>query len=242
MTQHVLALPDGDVIPYLLERRARRTIGMLISPHGLVVHAPQRLAQAALEQLLLSKSGWILSRLQAQAENQVAAIGWQDGSELLWLGNRITLSVRADRRNRAVQLNPGGHPQGTLLVALTSPEDETAVARKVVQWYRKQALQDFDRRLALFAARLQVAKPSLLLSNARTRWGSCNSRKEIRINWRLIQAPPSIINYVICHELAHLKQMNHSAKFWAVVASLYPDYAQAEQALKGWAAQLYAIG
>jgi predicted metal-dependent hydrolase len=115
------------------------------------------------------------------------------------------------------------------------------VERKVLQWYKKQALTDFSRRLSLFATKLGVPTPPLFLSNARSRWGSCNSRKEIRLNWRLLQAPPHIINYVVCHELAHLKEMNHSAKFWAVVASIFPDYKAAEKELKAWSPKLHVI-
>jgi len=110
-----------------------------------------------------------------------------------------------------------------------------------LQWYKKQALVDFARRLALFSTKLGVAMPTLILSSARTRWGSCNSRKEVRLNWRLLQAPPHLINYVICHELAHLKQMNHSAKFWAEVASIYPDYKSAEKELKAWSPKLHVM-
>jgi predicted metal-dependent hydrolase len=120
-------------------------------------------------------------------------------------------------------------------------EDQTAVSHKVIQWYKKQALADFSRRLEIFSAKLGVSFKSLTLSNAKSRWGSCNSRKEIRLNWRLLQAPPHIINYVVCHELAHLKEMNHSAKFWATVASIYPDYKLAEKELKAWSPKLHSI-
>ncbi len=81
--------------------------------------------------------------------------------------------------------------------------------------------------------------PTLSLSNAQSRWGSCNSKQEIRLNWRLLQAPPHLINYVVCHELAHLKEMNHSARFWAVVESLCPQYKQAEKDLKVWSPKLH---
>jgi predicted metal-dependent hydrolase len=102
-------------------------------------------------------------------------------------------------------------------------------------------MADFARRLTILATKLGVPTPPLTLSNAKSRWGSCNSRGEVRLNWRLLQASPSIINYVICHELAHLKQMNHSAKFWAVVESLFSDYKQAENALKTLSPQLHRI-
>lgn len=102
-------------------------------------------------------------------------------------------------------------------------------------------MADFARRLEILSAKLGVPLPKLFLSNAKSRWGSCNSKKEIRLNWRLLQASPHIINYVICHELAHLKEMNHSAKFWAVVASIFPDYKAAEKELKALSPKLHAM-
>ncbi len=161
---------------------------------------------------------------------------WQHGNQLLLLGNNITLVTKQDIRSRAVEYTPG-----FLQLAMPNHDEPSAVERKVLQWYKKQALTDFSRRLALFATKLGVPTPELFLSNARSRWGSCNSRKEIRLNWRLLQAPPHIINYVVCHELAHLKEMNHSAKFWAVVASIFPDYKTAEKELKAWSPKLHVI-
>jgi predicted metal-dependent hydrolase len=233
---HTLTLPSGDQLHYQLERRQRRTVGLKITATGLVIHAPKRISQIQLESLITQKADWIRKKLTAMTANQIPALAWQDGAQLLLLGNSLTLAVEQDVRSRAVS-----HEPGILQLAMPNHLDQAAVARKVVQWYGKQALADFARRLALFSTRLGVPTPVLFLSNARTRWGSCNSRQEIRLSWRLLQAPPHIINYVICHELAHLKEMNHSARFWAVVASIYPDYKAAEKDLKVWSPQLHRM-
>lgn len=236
MSTYLLALPGGDAIPYQLERRPRKSVGMLINNTGLIVRAPRHVSQTRIEQLLQTKAEWIRSKLRLREETAAAPMHLGDGAALWLLGSEIRLSVRADARSRAVEFD-----NGILHVALPTPEDEPAVARKVLQWYRKQALADFGRRLEIFSAKLGVAVPKLLLSNARTRWGSCNSKAEVRLNWRLLQAPPSIINYVVCHELAHLKQMNHSPRFWALVESLCPDYQNAQKALKALSAKLHAL-
>lgn len=233
---HTLTLPSGDQLHYQLERRQRRTIGLKITASGLVIHAPKRISQSQLESLIAQKADWIRKKLDSITKNRLPAIQWQDGEQLQFLGNPLTLAIQQDVRSRAVS-----HEPGTLQLAMPNHLDQAAVARKVVQWYSKQALADFARRLALFSTRLGVPTPALFLSNARTRWGSCNSRQEIRLSWRLLQAPPHIINYVICHELAHLKEMNHSAKFWAVVASIYPDYKAAEKDLKALSAHLHRM-
>ena len=234
MSEYQLALPDGERIPYRLERRSRKTIGLKIGGSGLIVHAPKRISHTALESALLDKAGWIRKKLQQMAESRPEPMRWEDGAALKFLGNQVKLCLRRDNRNRKVTFE-----QGALHLRLSDIDDGNAVAAKVMQWYKKEALTDFERRLQLYAARLGVPMPKLYLSNARSRWGSCNSRGEVRLNWRLLQAPPHIINYVVCHELAHLKEMNHSARFWAVVESLYPDYRSAERTLKQRSAELH---
>jgi len=236
MTQFHLPIPNGEPIPYHLERRARKTVGLKINHDGLIVHAPTRLSQKELERMLLSKADWIVKKLQSQQENQLEKFIWEDGASLLLLGNPIELSIRLDSVSRALEYQPGH-----ISVALPTPNNQPSIARKVLQWYKKQALTDFTRRIALLAAKLGVETPPLFLSNARSRWGSCNSRGEVRLNWRLLQAPPHIINYVVAHELAHLKEMNHSAQFWATVERIYPDYKTAEKELKAWSAKLHRI-
>jgi len=227
---------SGREIPYTLKISARRrTLGLRIDERGLTVHIPKRVPQHTVESLLQDKSEWIARKL-AEWQDRPAAMQWQDGAALRYLGQDIQLSLRVDARNRAVEFD-----SARLYLALPNPDDDATVQRKVAQWYRKQALVDFTRRIELLAAKLGVPKPPMFLSNARTRWGSCNSRGEIRLHWRLIQAPPHIIHYVVAHELAHLKEMNHSPKFWAWVEKLCPDYSTARQELKALSAQLHLV-
>lgn len=233
---HTLTLPGGQQLHYQLEHRQRRTVGLKITATGLVIHAPKRISQSHLESLIVLKADWIRKKLDALSTNKIPAMQWQHGEQLLLLGNTIALAVQHDARSRAVDYTPG-----VLQLAMPNHNEPSAVARKVLQWYKKQALTDFSRRLTLFSTKLGVPVPTLFLSNARSRWGSCNSKKEVRLNWRLLQAPPHIINYVVCHELAHLKEMNHSVRFWAVVASICPDYKSAEKELKAWSPKLHQI-
>ncbi len=236
MTQFNLPIPNGETIPYTLERRTRKTVGLKINHNGLIVHAPTRLSQKELERMLLSKADWIVKKLQGQQENQLEKFIWEDGASMLLLGNTIELSVRLDSVSRVLEYEPG-----RISVALPTPNNQTSIDRKVLLWYKKKAQTDFTRRIELLAAKLGVETPPLFLSSAGSRWGSCNSRGEVRLNWRLLQAPPHIINYVVAHELAHLKEMNHSAKFWATVGRIYPEYKTAEKELKAWSAKLHRI-
>lgn len=234
--RHTLILTNGEAVDYQLERRQRRTLGLKITAEGLVIHAPLRASQRLIEDLIKQKSDWVLKKLMSLQSKQVVPFTWQHGDKLWLLGNEITLSVQIESRVKAVR-----YDAGLVQIGLPNIDDKTVISHKIIQWYKKEALADFARRLSVLSAKLGVNTPKLLLSNAKSRWGSCNSKKEVRLNWRLLQAPPHIINYVICHELAHLKEMNHSAKFWAVVESIYPNYKQAEKDLKVWSPTLHII-
>lgn len=236
MSQHHLHTRSGVRIPYQLKVSAkRRTIGLRIDANGLTVHIPRRVPQSTLERLLQDKVDWILRKL-SEWQEQPPAFEWGDGATLQYLGNDVRLTLRHDARNRALTFDGA-----ELVVAQPNPADLAAVQRKVALWYAKQARTDFTRRIELLAAKLGVPTPPVYLSNAKTRWGSCNSRGEIRLHWRLIQAPPHIIHYVVAHELAHLKEMNHSPKFWAWVQQLCPEYLRARSELKSLAPSLHLV-
>jgi predicted metal-dependent hydrolase len=236
MAKQVLTLPNGETISYLLERRSRRTIGLKITDAGLVVHAPKRIFEFQLNQILQEKSRWILNKLQAREANQVEKIQWQDGEHLLYLGQDIQLKIIKDIKKSTRFEN------AELIIHAPEANIQAVCSRMVLMWYKKQAFLDFSRRLEILSAKLGVPTPPLTLSNAQSRWGSCNSRGEVRLSWRLLQAPPHIINYVICHELAHLKQMNHSPKFYAVLESLFPNHKAAEKELKQLSPHLHRMG
>ncbi len=255
VTVQTLTLATGETISYLLEHRPRRTVGLKITADGLVVHAPKRIFEFQLNQILQEKSHWILNKLSQREANHVEKIQWIDGEHLLYLGNDIQLSISPNHRNKKpvfdenklkiTALQPQGlSPQNIPAKAgysCVKPNIHTSFSRMIIQWYKQQAKLDFSRRLEILAAKIGVETPPLTLSNAQSRWGSCNSRGEVRLSWRLLQAPPHIINYVICHELAHLKQMNHSAKFYAVLESLFPNYKAAEKELKTLSPQLHRM-
>jgi len=236
MAKQALTLPNGETILYQLERRPRRTIGLKITEDGLVVHAPKRIFEFQLHQILADKAKWIMDKLEARKQSYVPPIVWESGEDLMLLGNLTKLKVLPSNKNKQPEFSYN-------VLTITSPEanNHAAISRKVTQWYKKQAMLDFTRRLEIFAAKLGVKTPPLMLSNAQSRWGSCSSRGDIRLNWRLLQAPPHIINYVICHELAHLKEMNHSARFWTIVGQLFPDYKRAEKELKLLSPQLHRM-
>jgi predicted metal-dependent hydrolase len=112
----------------------------------------------------------------------------------------------------------------------------------LLRWLRAQALSILTPRTAFYAARLGCSAPTVSLSNAERQWGLCTAQGAIRYSWRLVHLAPSLVDYVIAHEVAHLVEMNHSKRFWRVVESLYPDWRDARARLEREGAGLPLIG
>jgi hypothetical protein len=229
----------GHLVAYELRRARRRSIGFTIGAEGLTVSAPRWVAQADVESALREKAAWILRKLQQQRERaqrlQAARVDWRDGTAIPFLGE--TVIVVRDPRATGAMLDSGaaalpGVPRLTLHVGL--PHDAApAQLRELVQsWLQRQARRVFEERCAHFAPRLGVRVRRLSLSSAATRWGSASADGSVRLNWRLVHFALPVIDYVVAHELAHLREMNHSAAFWEVVRSVLPDYEHARGALR----------
>ena len=214
---------DGQAIRYTLKRSRRRSLGLRVDGQGLTVNMPLRASKKWVNEVLRDKAAWVLKKLrQAEAQKALPVI-WQDGEKLPFLGDEISLSLMSG----AERTQPVLYGQ-TLVVTCVDPLDQFATQTKVEQWYKRQALTCFTGRLDLYTKRLGIAElPPLRLSNATSLWGSCNAQGILRLSWRLIKAPLYQIDYVVAHELAHLRHMNHSPAFWAVVESIYPGCAQA---------------
>ena len=149
MIEQLLHLPDGQAIPYQLDLRMRKTIGLKITAQGLVVHAPKRISASQLQQVLLQKARWIQQKLALREDNQVAPMQWADGEPLMFMGQDIVLSLQHHATNKAVTLQAD-----QLLVRSPQIDQPAVVARKVLQWYAQQALPDFKRRVELVAAQM----------------------------------------------------------------------------------------
>lgn len=222
----------AEIVAYTLKQGRRRRLTMTIDERGLTVGAPLRITLAQVESFVRSHTGWVQKKLAELAGNHVKRhIAVRDGSSLPLLGAEIT-----------VRIVPGANrirwQEEVLWLEVRIDADYPALTRRALQ---RRAQDVFAERLALYAQRLGLPAPALGLSNARTRWGSCSARSGIRLNWRLIHLPLPLIDYVVAHELAHLLEMNHSPRFWAVVESIYPDVHNARRELKARAAGIPII-
>jgi predicted metal-dependent hydrolase len=225
-------LIQDQVLEYELRRSKRRSIGFLIADDGLRITAPRWVTLAEIEQAILEKQHWIISKLREKRERTSkrlqATMRWEDGARLPYLGTHLSLRITHQGRNTVIH----DAEQGILHVSLPPDFHEQQLKDRVKSWLQQEAKHVFNQRMPIFAQRLGVSYHSMSLSSAGTRWGSCTSQGKIRLNWRLIHFPPDVIDYVVAHELSHLREMNHSAKFWATVESIYPDYELAKQQLR----------
>lgn len=219
-----LSLGDDSVDYVLLRRRGRRGVGLKVDEGGLTVSAPLTLPLARIEALVRESERWVRRKLLEWQGRQVPAVEWRDGARLHFLGGGLALRIVAGTRNRVER-------DGGELVATLRSTGEADVRRAVTAWYKRVALDHLQSRVAELAAAAGVVPPTVLLSSALARWGSCNSRREVRLAWRLVKAPAELVDYVICHELAHLRHMNHSSAFWAEVERQCPDYRQLRRRL-----------
>ena len=207
----------GEPLDYvLLRRRGRRGVGLKVDETGLTVSAPVTMPLARVEALVRESERWILRKVREWSARQVPVAGWSEGTALPFLGGALTL--------RLARGASGAEREGDDLVVTLRDSTPERVRRAVVAWYKRAAAAHFGARVPELARAAGLAPPRVMLSSATARWGSCNTDREVRLAWRLVKAPPELIDYVVCHELAHLRHMNHSAAFWAEVERQCPGY------------------
>lgn len=226
------------LVAYSFTRSQRRTIGFGVGPDGLEVRAPKWVALREVDAVLKDKAPWILRKLQhmQQRQTQLAnqIIDWRDGAQLPYLGQTLTvvLDPVCSNATSGAQLSTQDPDGPVLRISLAHTASAQQIRDRVQAWLMRQARAVFQQRLDHFAPLLGVQWTKLSLSNAGTRWGSARSDGSIRLNWRLLHFNVPVLDYVVVHELSHLRVMNHSPRFWDTVAAVVPDYKTLRQQLK----------
>ena len=201
---------------YILKRSSRVTTGIYIRNGRVEVRAPLHLPKQDIDRFVRSKEPWITKNLTNQ-RNQIKhrdSFVIDYGSNIRWRGIPYPITVR-DGTKAGFDGDVFYMPPGL------TPEQIKALC---IQTYKRLASVHFSNRAAYYSEKLGVVPSALKINNAKTRWGSCSTGKNINFSWRLAMADDRVIDYVIVHELAHLLEMNHSPRFWAIVESILPDY------------------
>ncbi|MGB4115010.1 MAG: SprT family zinc-dependent metalloprotease [Polaromonas sp.] len=236
-------LLDGIAVAYEFKRGKRRTIGFSVGAQGLTVSAPKWVPLYEIDKAVLEKQSWIIKKLQETRARhdrlESARIDWKDGTTLPFLGEQVIVvldprhafgGVGAELKSSTDTLPGVTHL--TLHVGLPHTATPDQIKDAVQAWLMRQAKRIFTERLNHFAPTLKVQWRKLSLSSAGTRWGSASADGSIRLNWRLIHFKQSVIDYVVVHELSHLRVMDHSPRFWDTVRAVVPDYAALRSQLK----------
>ena len=250
---------QDSIVGFELKRGKRKTIGFSVGADGLTVSAPRWVPLYEIDKAVQEKSKWIVTKLQEARDRQdkLASnrIEWKDGTLIPFMGEQVivvidprhiyTSNTRSQAGDGHAQLHTGdqadsasanaslpGVPHLTLHISLPQDAAPERIRDAVQAWLMRQAKRIFEERLNLYAPQLKVQWTKLSLSSAGTRWGTAKSDGSIRLNWRLVHFRMSVIDYVVVHELSHLRVMDHSPRFWSTVESIMPDYAQLRGQLK----------
>jgi hypothetical protein len=207
--------------------RARRA-RIVVDPRGVEVVVPKRMALRHVAPFVEEKRPWIERTLRRYREAEAAGprVRLEDGGEVPYLGEQLALSVRTEPGRVRPHVARRGD---SLHVALPAGGD---LRDAVERWYRRRARQEVAVRLDAACARSGSAYTALTIRGQRTRWASCSSSGAMSFNWRLLLAPPAILEYVVEHEVAHLDVLDHSPRFWDLLASRCSGYREHERWLR----------
>ncbi len=204
-------------------RSRRKTFALVIRPDGaLEVRAPQKATRVQVEQVVADHLDWIRKKQEQVAREQVQPHTYREGDLFYFLGKQYPLEITAQ----------APHPLALNGHFVLAKAHQAAAAGLFEAWYRQQAQALLPERVALYAKQHGYQPAHVGITGARTRWGSCSSRGSLNFSWRLVLAPVEAVDYVVVHELAHLKHRNHSKDFWAEVERMYPEYKKWREVLK----------
>jgi len=221
----------GHNIEFELIYRARKSIGIKICPHnGVIVHSPKHVKSNEIIKIVKSKASWILKKID-EIENikqTVISKEFIDGEKFTFLGEEHTLEILFNTMIK--------RPVISIDYAKISLEINTSDPAKIKawleKWYKTKALETILERILYYQPLINV-KPNIVKVKAqKTRWGTCNSKGNLYFNWKIIMAPIEVLDYLVVHEMAHLRHLNHSAKFWDIVGNILPDYQVRRKTLK----------
>ncbi|MEZ2130023.1 MULTISPECIES: M48 family metallopeptidase [unclassified Sinorhizobium] len=224
----------GRLMPLTIRQNDRATrITLRIEPGGraLKMTIPKGLAQREVNAFLERHQGWLLTKLaKFSTETRM-----QQGGEILLRGVRHRIEHRGSLRGLTEALVVDGKP---VLRVSGLPEH---AGRRIATFLKKEARADLERLVAVHANSIRANVASISMKDTRSRWGSCSSEGNLSFSWRIVMAPPMVIDYLAAHEVAHLKEMNHGPRFWALCKKLCPQMDEAKTWLRRHGSQLHAI-
>lgn len=232
-------------IYYSLYRQERKDLRIVVDiVNGVVVYTPKKTPDEKIHNLLSSKTRWIYNKIQELGEVKinVASKEFVSGEKLPYLGRQYRLKVHRE----AVDQSSFGFKQGRFIATVPSNWGQERVQdtleKNLIEWYRKHGLKKIKERTAYYEHLLGVNAKAIQLRTQHKRWGTCTPEGNIYLNWRIVMAPIRVIDYIIVHELAHLRISEHNQDFWNLVRSILPHYEEDKEWLRIHGMELYCVG
>jgi hypothetical protein len=206
--------------------RRRKQVSLVVEPgrRRVLVLAPADVDVARIRAVVRQRGAWVLEKLKAAQEREPpgAVREYVSGESFTYLGRAFRLRVREATEPEQAFLE-GGWLTVTVKPGLAPGARARAARAAVISWYKARAADRLPERLARFVAHLELPEPRVLLRDQARRWGSCSTKGEVRFNWRIVQAPMKLVDYVVAHEAVHLSHRNHTTAFWTTLGRLVPD-------------------
>lgn len=226
---------NNGKINYSIVKTKRKTIGITVDRNGKVkVSAPLYVSEKEIREVVQEKTDWIAKKVNEVRKRNLNTVPKEfvSGEEFLYLGEKYTLKIaELDLANPEVLMQTD-----TIVVyifkGLTGESRKQVVKETLVKWYRQCFTEVVEERIEKYSLHLNVSPRKVVVKDQKTRWGSCSEKGNINLNWRLVMAPIEIIDYVVVHELCHLRIMNHSKDFWNLIESILPNYRENREWLK----------
>ena len=214
----------GTKLPYNIRRSPRRkkTVAVTVGPDGdVLIVAPPHLSTDELDRIVTRKAEWIVRRLRnTQAHGPHSSPReFVSGESVLYLGRHYRLKVHPEEGDDAKLRGAWLH-----VFAATGPQQRAQVREAVIAWFRRHASERLPERVEAWRPKIGVPMPPVIVSGQQKRWGSCDRNGTIRLNWRIIQAPMRLVDYVVVHELVHLRHRSHDREYWQALGRVMPDY------------------
>lgn len=224
-------------IDFFVKRSNRRkTVSIFVDPfEGVFLRAPLTPSLESLSKLVRSKARWIIDKQRRinEIREPLPKKEFVTGESFLYLGRHLRLRVLNSKggNKRKVFVK-----QGRFVVRLDGNFDgidkSIAIRDALIHWYKRHARITLLKRIRIYSKKLGLSPPEMLLGDQVKRWGSCSKKGQIRLNWHIIMAPMSLVDYVVAHELCHLKYIDHSENFWKLLSSVMPDYEARRERLR----------
>jgi len=219
---------NGEIIEYSIIRSGRRTVGITIDRDGSVkISAPYNVSKKDIDEIVKRKAAWIirkkeeLKKIHHKSKNKEL----KDGDKILYIGREYILKIKKESGVKRPQIVLDESTATVILPENRADQKESVDLKHILKsWYKEQFKKVAGERIDIYSSKTGTIPVRVTIREQKTRWGSCSRKGNINLNWKLITAPLYVLDYVIVHELSHLKKMNHSKRFWSLVESIIPDY------------------